>query len=195
MSIATLPPVFDAEYYRAAYPELLRLNDEELLVHFQQNGITNGLVGTPGCLRSTVISAAQSEQSVLEIGPLNSPTMSGSNVKYLDAYDTEGLSKYALACGVDPAGVSFVDYVSSTGEFDMVDRNFSAAFSSHNIEHIPNLICHLNNVASVLNDHGRYYIICPDKRFCFDQCRPESTIDVLVDRIKRFEPPASRRTP
>jgi hypothetical protein len=186
MSIATLPPVFDADYYRAAYPELSHLNDEELIVHFQQTGITNGLIGTSGCLRSAVVSAAQSEKSVLEIGPLNSPAMTGSNVKYLDAYDTEGLSKYASACGVDPAGVPSIDYVSPTGEFDMVDQNFAAIFSSHNIEHIPDLVRHLNNVANILNNYGRYYIICPDKRFCFDHFQPESTIaDVLAAYVDK----------
>jgi hypothetical protein len=186
VSIATLAAVFDPEYYQAAYPELSSLKDEELVVHFQQNGINKGLIGTLGCLRGSVIGAAQAEQSVLEIGPLNSPAMSGANVRYLDAYDTEGLKKYAVSCGVDPAGVPHIDYVSPTGDFNMVDRTFSAAFSSHNIEHIPDLIRHLDNVVNVLDNHGRYYIICPDKRFYFDHFRPETTIaDVLAASVDK----------
>ena len=41
-------------------------------------------------------------------------------------------------------------------------------FSSHVIEHQPNFIRHINNVSNILNNGGKYYIICPDKRYCFD---------------------------
>ena len=186
MPIVTLPPVFDAKYYRATYPALSLMEDEQLVAHFQKFGIADGLTGSSGALRKTQVDTAQSESSVLEIGPLNSPQILGPHVKYMDVYDNEGLSKYAAGFGLDPSTVPSIDYVSPTGSFDMVDRKFAAVFSSHSIEHVPDLVRHLNNISTVLEDGGRYYLICPDKRFCFDYFRPESTIaDILHSYVER----------
>lgn len=134
----------------------------KLVAHFQKFGIADGLTGSSGALRKTQVDTAQSERSVLEIGPLNSPAILGPNVKYMDVYDDEGLSKYAAGFGLDPSTVPSIDYVSPTGSFDMVDRKFTAVFSSHSIEHVPDLVRHLNNISTALEDGGRYYLIYPD---------------------------------
>jgi SAM-dependent methyltransferase len=186
MSIVTLPLVFDPAYYRAMYPALSRMDDQQLVAHFRKFGIVDGLIGSSGALRKTQVDTAQSERSVLEIGPLNSPAILGPTVKYMDAYDSEGLSKSAAAYGLDPSTVPSIDYVSPTGSFDMVDRKFDAVFTSHSIEHVPDLVRHLNNISTVLKEDGRYYVICPDKRFCFDHFRAESTIaDVLHSYVEQ----------
>lgn len=82
--------------------------------------------------------------------------------------------------GLDPAGVPQINYISPTGTFDIVDRKFSAVFRSHCIEHQPDFVRHLRNVSWVLETEGRYYIICPDKRFCFDNFRATTSIADVV---------------
>ncbi len=186
MSIVVLPPVFEPAYYRATYPALAGMEDEQLVAHFQKSGVAEGLTGSSGSLKKNPGGTGAIRTTSLEIGPLNTPVIVGANVKYMDAYDKEGLIKYAAACGLDPTTVPFIDYVSPTGSFGMVDQNFTSVFSSHSIEHVPDLVRNLNNISSVLEDDGRYYLICPDKRFCFDHFRPESTIaDVLHSYVEQ----------
>ena len=63
----------------------------------------------------------------------------------------------------------------------MVDRPFAAVVSCHSIEHQPDLVRHLNQVRDILQPGGQYFLIIPDKRFCFDQPIPESTIADIID--------------
>jgi SAM-dependent methyltransferase len=53
-------------------------------------------------------------------------------------------------------------------------------FSSHCIEHQPDLIRHLEGVARILKDGGTYYLAVPDKRFCFDHFIQESETAEIV---------------
>jgi hypothetical protein len=73
-----------------------------------------------------------------------------------------------------------IDYVSPVGDLSVVDRKFSVAFSSHCIEHQPDLLYHLTRVAKILDKSGRYFLIVPDKRYCFDHFLPESSLAEVV---------------
>ncbi len=103
---------------------------------------------------------------VLEIGPFANPAI--AHARYLDVLDADGLRARAVAHGQDPAGVPEIDYVSPTGDLAIVPDRFDAVFTSHVIEHQPDLIRHLEGVADLLEPGGRYYLMVPDMRYCFD---------------------------
>ena len=189
-----LPPVFEPDFYREHQPHLANLSDEEALEHYRSEGIASGYIASPGALRGHLLSFAGNEKSILEIGPFHAPSITGNNVRYMDVLTTDELKDAVRNAGHDTSNVPQIDYVAPKGGFDMVDRRFSAVFSGHCIEHQPDFIRHFQGVSSVLEDGGRYYIACPDKRFCFDHYAPESTVsDVLAayHANRRFHHPRS----
>jgi hypothetical protein len=48
------------------------------------------------------------------------------------------------------------------------------------VEHVPDLIGFLADVASVLDDHGRLALVVPDRRYCFDALRPPTTVGEML---------------
>ncbi|MRG55531.1 hypothetical protein GF108_08040 [Phyllobacterium sp. SYP-B3895] len=120
------------------------------------------------------------EDSVLEIGPFNNPTVRGSNVEYFDVMTTEQLVARAKEVGYDPASVPEISYVSDDGNLEMVNRKYSAVVSCHCIEHQPDLIRHFNQVERLLKPKGKYYLIVPDKRYCFDHFIDTSSVDSVL---------------
>jgi SAM-dependent methyltransferase len=105
----------------------------------------------------------------------------GDHVRYFDVLDREGLLKRALEIGYPVKMAPYIHYVSPVGDLRIIRDKFAAALSCHCIEHQPDLIRHLQQVAGLLNDDGLYYLIIPDKRFCFDHFIPESTIADILD--------------
>ena len=121
---------------------------------------------------------------ILEIGPFTNPCLRGPNVSYFDVLDRAGLLNRARVENYPIANLDAVpdiDFVSPTGDLSIIDRTFSAVFSSHCIEHQPDLITHLQHISSLLEPEGRYYIIIPDKRYCFDAFLPESNLATVVE--------------
>jgi SAM-dependent methyltransferase len=79
-----------------------------------------------------------------------------------------------------------IDFVSETSDLTRVNATFDVIFSSHCIEHQPDLVKHLSEVAALLKPGGAYLLIIPDKRYIFDHYVPESTIaDVLEAHRER----------
>ncbi|WP_432201348.1 hypothetical protein ACRAQ7_03885 [Erythrobacter sp. W53] len=109
-------------------------------------------------------------RSCLEIGPFDCPVVEGAGVRYFDVLDSEQLADRSARHGrdADASTIPHIDYVSPTGDLAIVDRTFTAAVSSHCIEHQPDLIAHLLAVGRLLEPGGRYFVLCPDKRYCFD---------------------------
>lgn len=114
--------------------------------------------------------------SALEIGPFNTPLLAGPNASYFDVLDQSALKARAAEHGRDPSRTPVIDFVSETADLSIVDRQFDSVLSCHAIEHQPDLVAHLRAVAAILKPGGAYYIIAPDKRYCFDHYLPESTI-------------------
>jgi hypothetical protein len=54
-------------------------------------------------------------------------------------------------------------------------------FSSHCVEHQPDFIEHLNEVADLLQAGGRYATIIPDARYCFDASLPKTKISDIFN--------------
>ena len=130
-----------------------------------------GRLGLAGCTNRRAFLAQIPKDDVLEIGPFGSPALSGAGVRYFDVIDAAALRERASdpSHAMDPARVpEMIHYVSPTGDLSVVDRTFAAVFSSHAIEHQPDLVAHLNAVDALLPPGGACYLIVPDKRFCFD---------------------------
>lgn len=172
-------PVFDPSYYRARNPSLALETDAAAAAHYAESGRDEGLIASPLAEREAIIDIARTHGSVLEIGPFCNPLLTGAGVEYLDVLDAEGLRRRAVRHKLNPSDCPpVIHYV---GNLEQVDRRFDAVISSHSVEHQPDLIRHLEQVARILDEGGRYYLIIPDKRFCFDHYLPESSIaDILV---------------
>jgi hypothetical protein len=117
----------------------------------------------------------------LEIGALHHPIIDRSqdpnaNVLYVDHTDTAALhAKYAddtdvgemVAVDVVWGDGLLVDAIGDRAPIDWV-------IASHVIEHVPNLVGWLDELASVMSDGAVLSLAIPDKRYCFDINRRET---------------------
>lgn len=118
--------------------------------------------------RNKFVKLVDNGDSCLEIGPFDSPLLSGDSVEYFDVMSQEDLKIRASLHGRIPERVPFINYVSKFGNLDVVDKKFDNVLSSHVIEHQTDLVRHLQSIERILDDNGKYYLIIPDKRYCFD---------------------------
>lgn len=95
----------------------------------------------------------------LEIGALHNPWLKDiinpNNIRYLDFTTTEQLQiNYKNDPNVDITKIVNVDYILDSSKIysEYINEKFNLVFSSHNIEHQPDIITHLNNVESILVD-------------------------------------------
>lgn len=180
MKKAELPPAFDVEIYRELHADLRALTPDEAQRHYLRHGIREGRRGHALRNRGAFANfAAQGE--ALEIGPFTNPMLRGPKISYFDVLDSAGLRERAARLNRPFEAVpTKIDFVSPTGDLDIVDRKFDAVFSSHCIEHQPDLIRHLLAVGRLLRPGGRYFLLIPDHRYCFDHfMRPSTIADVL----------------
>lgn len=116
----------------------------------------------------------------MEIGPFDAPVVAGANVSYFDVLDQEGLVRRAKEIGRDFLSVPFVEFVSPVGDLGIVDRQFAGVFSAHLIEHQPDLVRHLQEIARILRPGGTYHVIVPDRRYCFDHYMADSLYAEII---------------
>lgn len=121
----------------------------------------------------------------VEIGALCRPlvTRSDGEILYVDHADTETLrAKYHGDPDVDADAIVTVDGIwgSNTLSEALGGRRVDYVIASHVVEHVPNLVGWLGEIASVLKPDGRLHLVVPDKRFTFDIARDETRMsDVL----------------
>jgi hypothetical protein len=143
---------------------------------------------SPMALRENFVQAIAANSRILEIGPFCTPVVEGSNVRYFDVLDSEGLSRRARELGLDVTTPPHIDFVSPTGDLSLVHERFSAVVSSHCIEHQPDLVRHLKQVSEILHDVGRYFLLIPDRRYCFDHFIDKSNVaEVIEAHIEKRE--------
>ncbi len=144
-----------------------------------------------------------SEGTGLEIGPLDSPigTRPPYDVRYVDVLDTEHLRQHY---GGDPAvvqeqivDVDFslqgADGMRTLAEAVSVAAPYRWVIASHVVEHVPDLVGWLADVAAVLEDGGRLMLVVPDRRYTFDAMRPATTVgQVLQAHSSRDTVPSER---
>lgn len=122
----------------------------------------------------------------LEIGPSHrpiAPKRSGFNVRILDHLDASGLrTKYADQ-GIDTSAIEEVDYIWRGEPLEqLVDGvRFEWIVASHVIEHVPDLIGFLNSCERILTPGGILSLAVPDKRYCFDCERENSSLARAID--------------
>lgn len=126
----------------------------------------------------------------LEIGPLHNVSIprEHADVSYLDVYDRAGLVRaYADDPNVPSEQIPDIDYVLHDGqrvrsipEATAGAAPFDWVMASHVIEHVPDAVGWLAQVAEVTVDHGRLVLIVPDRRYCFDVHRPGTTVGQLL---------------
>jgi hypothetical protein len=189
----SLPPTFEEYLYRKTNADISHLSAEDLFAHFQTFGRHEGRVASPAAVRSSFLKLVPSSQAVLEIGPFARPCVSGTNVSYFDVLDKRGLEKRALAIKYPVTLVPDIQFVSPNGDLSVVKKKFHGVVSSHCIEHQADLIYHLHHVERLLHPNGMYFLIIPDKRYCFDYGLSESNLAQVLSahkarqRIHRME--------
>jgi SAM-dependent methyltransferase len=171
---------FDAALYRARYPDLAHLDDLGLRRHFDSHGERQGRVGHRLATRQGFLESIPADAEVLEIGPFQSPSLTGANVRYFDVLDREALRLRAIELSVPPERVPHIDFVNPEGDLSGIAAKFDILFSSHAIEHQPDLVYHLQQVARLLKPGGCYMMAVPDKHYCFDHFIAESSIADVV---------------
>ena len=173
------PPTIDPDTYRATDPALADLDDAAAIAHYRAHGRERGVVASPLALRENLLAFMGDDISILEIGPFWQPLKRGPNVEYLDMLDADQLRARAAKTRGDPAGVP--DVIHHVGGLAQVDRRYDAVLSSHAIEHQPDLVRHLQQVERVLNPGGGYFLIIPDRRYCFDHFMTDSAIAEVIE--------------
>jgi SAM-dependent methyltransferase len=126
----------------------------------------------------------------LEIGPLHQTIVpkSRADVAYLDVFDREQLvSRYADDPGVPCELIPDIDFALFDGKRVRSMREtigpvapFDWVIASHVIEHVPDLIGWLDEIAQLTADGGHLVLAVPDRRYCFDVHRPGTTLGQLL---------------
>lgn len=185
MTVTNLPDEFDVDYYRLVNPDLASFTNEQAQAHYTAYGIDEGRIASKLATRDQ-LKRCIPRVLTLEIGPYCRPFLSGSNVRYFDVLDSDGIKSRLLREGLNPASpdlkrIPHIHYVEPNGDLSVVRDKFGAVFSSHSIEHQPDIIRHLQGVSRILNGGGRYYLCVPNKLYCFDHFIAESTIADVLD--------------
>ena len=122
----------------------------------------------------------------LEIGALYKPIVppDTNGIHYADHLSTEELrQKYAGDSSVDPDALVPVTYICKN--LSLLEAVGSAKYdyviASHVIEHSPNPIRWLLDIASMLNEGGKLALAIPDKRYVFDCKRELTSFADIVD--------------
>jgi SAM-dependent methyltransferase len=138
----------------------------------------------------------------LEIGPLASPRVHKSEgpIRYLDhASAAELKQKYETDLGMRHRldEIVDVDYVigdkQTISDAVVADAPFDYVIACHVLEHIPDPIDWMDDIARILRPGGLLSLVIPDKRYCFDINRSLTEVSDLVDaNLRRLRQPSFR---
>jgi SAM-dependent methyltransferase len=122
----------------------------------------------------------------LEIGALSTPVLRPphANIRFVDHADQATLrAKYANDPNVAINDIVWVDAV--WGDRTLAEcfpgERFDYVIASHVIEHVPDMIGWLSEIANVLRPGGRLILAIPDRRYTFDVLRRETSLADLID--------------
>lgn len=126
----------------------------------------------------------------LEVGPLNTPvvTKAHADVRYVDVHDRAGLQDtYRSHQDFPLDDIEEVDHVllapdgvRTLPEAVAPSAPFQWAVACHVIEHVPDVITWLREVADVLVDDGLLVLAVPDRRFSFDVDREPTSVGEML---------------
>ena len=96
--------------------------------------------------------------------------------------DDDAATRVGLARELDALGFRCATAADGLEAAELLGEcTFDVVLSSHVIEHQPDLVAHLNAVERLLVPGGFYFLLIPDKNYCFDHFIAESTIADIVD--------------
>jgi SAM-dependent methyltransferase len=129
-----------------------------------------------------------------EIGALCRPlvTRQDGRVFYVDHADTATLrEKYRVDPDVDLDALVDVDVVWGERPLaEALEERVDYVVASHVVEHVPDLISWLGELASILRPGGEIRLAIPDRRFTFDYLRRETRLnDVVYAHMMRARTP------
>jgi hypothetical protein len=127
----------------------------------------------------------------LEIGPLHRTIVrrDQADVRYVDVLDREGLvAHYADDAGVDTDRIPEIDFpliqpdgrALGLAEAAAPGAPYDWVMASHVVEHVPDLIGWLADLAELTTDGAALVLVVPDRRYTFDALRPPTTVGQLV---------------
>jgi SAM-dependent methyltransferase len=177
MRMNQLPEEFDIESYRSLHSDLAGLRPNDLIAHYRNFGRTEGRAANSLRDRNDFVRLVPEGASALEIGPFCNPLLRGPNVSYFDVLTLEALVAQARHFGLDPSGIPSIDFV---GELSSIGGRFDVVLSSHCLEHQPDIVRHLQEVEQLLMPDGAYFLLVPDKRYCFDHFIPLSNLAEVI---------------
>lgn len=173
------PEEVDPNYIRSVYPDLASLADTDIRGHHEVFGRHEGRIASLAAAREHFIELPPEGCSILEVGPSCRPVFAGPGVRYCDVLDAAEIRTKGVSLGLDisrsPEKIHY-----TTGLADAADGGFDIVFGSHNIEHQPDLVTHLREVAAALAPGGFYMLIIPDRRYCFDHFLPDSQLHEVL---------------
>ena len=126
----------------------------------------------------------------VEIGALSTPLVRSNegHAVIVDHVSTEELIvKYANEPSVNTTAIAHVDAVWGTRTLKecLEGRAFDYVLASHVMEHVPDLITWLSEVAEILTNRGVVRLALPDRRYTFDYLRFETRSHDAIDAYLR----------
>ena len=178
------PETFNPDYYLENNADLAGFFDTVTAIdHFTTHGAREGRMGSPFAHRDRFLTLAEGAGKILEIGPGHKPCFTGANVRYFDALSADELRARAARFTDESAERTpeQIHYLLKDTALAGIPETFDIVFSSHAIEHQPDLLSHINTCAGLLNPGGALMAIVPDRRFTFDRTIPASTIGDILE--------------
>lgn len=134
----------------------------------------------------------------VEIGPWFNPIVpkrEGYSTLVLDVFEYDELRRRAQSDPNVPRDkiqdIEPVDLLGSSSELHQLVESAGLAgqldfiVSSHNVEHIPDLIRFLQGCSKALNESGVLSMAVPDKRGCFDFFRPNTSLGDVLEAYRQ----------
>lgn len=180
MRTALLPLAYRDDEYLKHNPDLAQVPRESLRNHYENFGIREGRRSHALANRQEFAGCALAYGMALEIGPFASPLLHGPNARYADVLTKVQLIERAREERLPTSAIPDIDYVVEPRGLTSIQDRFDAILSSHVVEHQPDLVFHLQEVQALLNTGGRYFVLIPDHRYCFDHYLAPSTGAAII---------------
>jgi len=128
----------------------------------------------------------------LEVGPLHEAIVGRdeADVRYVDVHDQAGLRAYYADDPLVPTeAIPEIDYTLlkadgrgvSLAEACREGAPFDWVVASHVVEHVPDVVGWLEDLAELVTDDGALVLMVPDRRYCFDVHRPPTTTGQMLE--------------
>lgn len=166
VAAARFPAEFDPEIYRALNSTAARLDDDAARAHYRLTGRPGGFRANAIANRDDLLRLVADAPALIEFGHPDQRLLPGNDAVTL------------LPPDAPP---------------DSYGSGFDAVLGNHQIQNVPNLVGHLQQVASTLNPGGFYLLMVPDKRYCLDHFQPATTIGAILDAARRNDTVSSWR--